>query len=753
MAKKIIIEFSSNPVPGTLISPTNGFEYSIYINGSSIVYDTGLENVFCQFVAFGTIGYNPQFVVEVQPTLQETISAVVNLLTTMHSHPSVIYSIVGNSIEVYLKTNEYTIINFGASNANITTTSEIVTDDFINLKYFFQYKNIVNEEYICRIYKKNYTGSALEIHGKAIIEKGAVKDHLDPIRGGGLSLELEASVAVTLEDLYTENEQDFTVRLYRNNALIFFGYINPEGVYQSFTEEAWVINLDCVDGLGALSNLSFVDPLGFPFTGKMKAIDVIYYCLFRSGFYLPINVSVNTFYDGLTIDHTTDILAKIYLNGDRFQKIDNDTIMSCDEVLKSVLDLFCACVTQQNGEWYIYKPNELFNSSFVDFKRYDINNNYTGNNLLNLTKLLGSNINNFYPHHCSGNQKIQIKGSISKYRVNYKYGFVSGVLKNSKLVKETFFGYDGWTILRPSDMVNDPLSATGFIIKTSPSFPLTQLIVADGVTLVTGDTLTLKISYSVINPDDGSYGGCNLKMVLKIGTYFLSGRVASSPSLSKVFAWKTSPSIDDDEIVIELLKAGTVEISIPPIPVDGVLELSIERAISFLGNDRIANISFLDLIPNLEGRLEIGEFHTVERAIRVSSNVKEVKTIYNGDNAGIVYLGAIFKEDKVTPTETWSRKGRLESFPLLRIASEEELRISQKPLKIFTGSIYGFIPYLSVININNVGSKFMFIEYSYDTMTNMGNYKLLELFADEIQDIIYKFTYDYGNTVKPTIVS
>jgi len=164
-------------------------------------------------------------------------------------------------------------------------------------------------------------------------------------------------------------------------------------------------------------------------------------------------------------------------------------------------------------------------------------------------------------------------------------------------------------------------------------------------------------------------------------------------------------------------------------------------------------VSEFDIFPTTNAQTEVGEFHTVERAIRVSSNVKEVKTIYNGDNAGVVYLGAIFKDDEITPTQFWSRKGRAESYPLLRMAAEEELRISQKPLKIFSGSIFGNLPYLSVININNVGNKFMFIEYSYDTMTNIGSYKLLELFSSEIQDIIYKFTYDYGNTVKPTIVS
>ena len=50
-------------------------------------------------------------------------------------------------------------------------------------------------------------------------------------------------------------------------------------------------------------------------------------------------------------------------------------------------------------------------------------------------------------------------------------------------------------------------------------------------------------------------------------------------------------------------------------------------------------------------------------------------------------------------------------------------------------------------------NKFVNIEYSYDTISNITTVKCLELFSAEISDLIYKFTYDYGNTVKPTITS
>lgn len=80
------------------------------------------------------------------------------------------------------------------------------------------------------------------------------------------------------------------------------------------------------------------------------------------------------------------------------------------------------------------------------------------------------------------------------------------------------------------------------------------------------------------------------------------------------------------------------------------------------------------------------------------------------------------------------------------------MRISQKPLKEFSGSFFGYLPYMSVLQIDGVQGKFMAIEYSHDTFTNIGSFKILELFSQELPDLRYNFTFDYGETVKPTIV-
>ena len=742
MAKKIIISFNSQPTAG------DAFQYSIDINGSTAVYLNGLNIVSVDYTANGVVN-SPPNTIEIQPTLKDTIYNTLFFLNKYYKNSSISYSIVNDTIEVLIDSSLGITITYGAVNPSLTITDKnVIADTSNNLRYFLQYKNIVNDEYKCEIYKKGYKGTSTEIKGKITIDKGSVKDHLEAVRGTGLSLELEATTLLNLEDLYTDDERDFTVKLYKNNSVIFVGYLKPDGVYQDYVNDVWKINIDCIDGLGALKNLSFVKESGLHFTGKMKPLDIIYYCLKRSGISLPLNTSINIHYEGLTIDSTTNILNKIYLNADRFVKIDDNTIMSCDDVLKSVLDIFTAVITQQNGEWYVYKPNELFNNAIVAFKRYDIDNNYVGNVSKNLNVSVGSQIDNFYPHHCNGNQKIEIKGAVSAFRINYKYGFVKGLLNNNNFYHEQQKTYDFWTINATNKfyyIIEDTLPNTGLKLIPDNTGVIRIIATSENVPLIAGDNFKFKVNTA-------ANGNATFYFKVRLGTYYMNNQGVWSTTSSFINSFTYGLSDFGGENVY-----GSASFQSEPIPINGNIYIEVYVPTTTASGDpysaKTAEIKSIDIVNTFAGDSKAGEFHTAQRTNKVSSIVKSNKEVYNGDNAGIVYYGAIFKDDVISLTGNWTRKGFYELSPLLQIAAEEELRISQKPLKIFTGDLYGYVDYLSVININNIGAKFMPIEYSYNTYTNVTSIKYLELYAEEISDIKYEFTYDYGNTVKPTIES
>ena len=142
----------------------------------------------------------------------------------------------------------------------------------------------------------------------------------------------------------------------------------------------------------------------------------------------------------------------------------------------------------------------------------------------------------------------------------------------------------------------------------------------------------------------------------------------------------------------------------------------------------------------------------MQREDNPSSKVKDVKKVNVGDNPSDLYLGTIYKTNETTPTSTWFRKGITESKPLIRIMAEETLRLNANTSRTFTGDCYGYVPYFSTVLINNVTGVFTPIQYRYNSASNTTSLVLKQMFGSELTDIDYKMTFDYGNTVKPTII-
>ena len=164
-------------------------------------------------------------------------------------------------------------------------------------------------------------------------------------------------------------------------------------------------------------------------------------------------------------------------------------------------------------------------------------------------------------------------------------------------------------------------------------------------------------------------------------------------------------------------------------------------------------MSYVEILDNEIEKAGIkGEFHTVSRTDPPSSITKENQTVFNGDG-DLTLIGTIYKEDLETPTENWTRKNKFETLPLLGISAMDDLRIQSNPIQVFSGSVYGEIPYMSVVAIDNINGLFMPIEYDFNYKTNTSeNIKLLQFYNTDLADIVYEVSSDYGNnTIKPTI--
>ena len=202
-------------------------------------------------------------------------------------------------------------------------------------KYYFSFyadrdTRIVNgnaDEYYVSILQLDYEGSAIEIQAQQnpvqIDYQNTNNNKLEPIIGSECTLNLIATEDFQLEDLYTENEREFLVEVYRNSGLIWTGFIIPDGCQEAFTFAPYPISVNAVDGLGLLKNLSYVQNDGNFYLGKQSFIEVIQACLVRlEAPSLTLNTCVNIYDVTMTQGDNYDPFAQAFVNAERYIKDD-----------------------------------------------------------------------------------------------------------------------------------------------------------------------------------------------------------------------------------------------------------------------------------------------------------------------------------------------------------------------------------------------------------------------------------------------
>lgn len=594
---------------------------------------------------------------------------------------------------------------------------------------------IIFDDYRLSITLKNYLGLATEIFGNITLSKGDVDTILEPIRGTGLNLSLEANSAITFDEFALADEQSYYVQLTKSGNIIYNGFIKPDGIQQSYVSEEWLVNIEAIDGLGAMKDLSFVKSDGLHFTGKLSFYEVIKGCLDRTGLLMPIYSSIGLAYDDYA---GTNILKDTYVNASRYYKSDGETIMDCNEVLTSILNIFSAVITQEYGIWWVYRPTDLKpNTTFI-------NNTLDTNVVVKTNYTLGSQIDNYYPHHCDANQQIEVKGAISAYRLRYEHGFLDGFILNKELIHDKFLNFENWTVNGANAYLieNDLTDLSGLKINSISGNVFIEIMTSNSFAVTSGAILKLNANLFVaasehyfrfrLKRSDGKYCNTLGEWTTNPSDHFY-GSCGSFGGLNATadFTFTTNEIDNDCNVTLTILKPVWRFVgSIPP---------------------TLTEINKIDISDVTQTEIGVvGTFYTVSRTSPPSSITKENQTVFNGDSTSLL-IGSLYKSDKATLTQYWNRTGFTENKPILLISAEDDLRVQRNAIKIFSGGIFGQLKYLSIISINNIIGKFMFTNYSYDIKSNKMSAKLTQLYQDEIGDIEFLISPDYGNTVKPTI--
>lgn len=615
------------------------------------------------------------------------------------------------------------------------------------LKYFLEYDNIENTISRLEIWEKGYLLDPIEVHGKVLLNYAERKDLLQALIPLSLDITLEADEDLTLQDLYTESENQFKAKLFIDGQLVFFGNLIPDGLFEDWVNDKWELtSLSAIDGLSILKDLSFVTDSGGFYNGKITQFEALKQCLHRIGYDLPINVS-NDLPTYLGFADTDSILHNVKMNADRFyQDAQKNNIMDCEEVLKSILEPYNATIFQMNGEWWIVRALDF--KPVMTFKKYDglVKSDVTWNS----EYFIGSQIDNYEIHHINANQKKSVNPSAQAFRVNYKYGLTKGLNSNPDFIQNPggSLNINGWEILTPSSGTISPYSGgLGIVYNNSEDSYYTDLFRLDEeINFTTDNSVVVDVNLfaNVIEPN----GALSLFFWIKTDNYvydFYRGWVLNADADLGVASY--SSPID---------KTGSYNISgqFGQMPENSRIYVKIGvRGSTFppKGWPHSLIIKNVTIRPSENANYK-GEFHTAQRSTRISSVTKNDKTVSVGDSLSDIYLGTLYKADG-QPTELWNRSGLTDNKGLLRLMVEDTLRISPRPMLYFEGDIFGYIPYMALITINNLSGKYQVSRYSYSSVSGINRTAFKEFSTDLLapEDYRYEFEYDFGSETKVTI--
>jgi hypothetical protein len=653
-----------------------------------------------------------------------------------------------------------------------------------NLKYFFTFyadrdTRIVNgtpDDYTCDILQLDYAGEPIEIQAQQnpiqINYQNTSSDKLEPIIGSECTLNLIATEDFELEDLYTENEREFLVEIFRNGGLIWSGFIIPDGCQESFTFAPYAISVNAVDGLGLLKNLSYVQNDGNFYLGKQSFIEVINACLIRlDAPSLVLNTCVNIYETSMTQGNSYDPLDMAFVNSERYLKDDQFTPMNCEEVLRSILEEWTAVMIQSGGEWYIYRPTELALSGDLAFRKYlDGQRVYDQPTFTSdLDSLLGGESEGVIdaPYfHINTDQMKMIDRPYKNASMSYKYGQKQN--PDQELLNPTLAGAGqtcGGDPIGPCDSVTIPgytktgtmyagLNPTGGVVFYSDggTYPTLANFYINNNTIPVdnGQRLRFVIEYENLDPLFATDMNFVITLTEGLNTYYLqSGGVWVNSATELAYTSRSEVGV-----------GGSLEILSAIVPITGLFTKSVTFKIlapSGTVNDIIyTNISGFVLIDF--GNV-IGELHTATQTGKFTF-VPRTVDVFNGDNDSTIYLGAIYLDDQTTLTERWVRRGISESIlaepyevnkEFLRLAVEEKQRLYAGPFVRFEGSIFGYFNPLQRWTINGIPEGyFMNLSLNYDLQQNICKAVLGRVINEEIA-MDYLKVPDYGATTRVTV--
>lgn len=300
------------------------------------------------------------------------------------------------------------------------------------MSYFIKYKlSFVSDrdnDYELHILQKNYGGQPI-VKKLGIAPTLSIEEGDGSVKGSSLSFSIQADVEGELRGLYTTDNKEFKILLYRNSSLYWQGFLLPELYSEEYVDAPYDVSVTATDGLATLKAITYEKQ---DVNVSLAAIieDILSYTQVS----LPVTYHMSIAHafekysvEGGQLMPGMGIPIPMLVNTEISQAAYNG--YTCYDVLNQILQSCNCCIMQIGGEWLV--------SSLTDAA----NNYYTAGSIYQrVHKILGQlSVAEIYP---SGTLTLVNSPALKGANVEYSHMMRKSFLKNADCIDRQSWNYE-----------------------------------------------------------------------------------------------------------------------------------------------------------------------------------------------------------------------------------------------------------------------------------------------------------------------
>lgn len=399
-------------------------------------------------------------------------------------------------------------------------------------KYYMNTEDADGNPWYVKIYKEDASiGSTELLPGGAPITFEIANESDDVF--GGLKeiravLNVVSSVNFELKELYSYEDRTWLVKIYNADVttpdvstLYWQGFIDTQKYEEPYEDAKNEVAVSCNTGLDILGDIEYKDASGNYYNGRKYASEIILDILDKIGFN-TFSEYVNMYETRMADSSTDSPFDQVLIDVDVFKDL------YCDDVLKQIMMNHNACITQVNGEFVIYRPIDLIQTSIPGRAFTDISTHtpisYSPYQYLNR------------PNHKTQWQTLTggvmtIQPPAKEIKCTFDYGNKDSWVDNWDFDPETYHDdtstWDFWTRTR-STLESVPLSyfvptEDGIALRCdSNSNTFLKQTFAPYCVKTNNDLFVIEFDYGHYNPSTNDITGCYSAVYIDQGNYGLS---------------------------------------------------------------------------------------------------------------------------------------------------------------------------------------------------------------------------------------